>query len=88
MKSKGISKGQKLRPNRPGVEDSSDSDDEPARKPIQNDEESSDGDVALFKNPNKPAGVSVLHENPERPTYVREDKEDVDSEDSAHAALF
>ena len=91
IKSKGIQKNQninKSRLNRTGGEDSSDSDDEPAQKNLKNEAESSDDDVALFKNHNKPAGVSVLHENPERPSYVREDKEDVDSDDSAHAALF
>ena len=70
IKSKGIYKNQKSRLNRTGGEDSSESDDEPLKKDLKNDQESSDDDVALFKNHNKPAGVSVLHENPERPKYV------------------
>ena len=89
LKSKGIYKNQKTtRLNRTGGEDSSESDDEPVKKDLKKVEESSDDDVALFKNHNKPAGVSVLYENPERPKYVSQDKEDVDSDDSAHAALF
>ena len=88
MKSKGIFKNQKTRLNRTGGEDSSESDDEPVKKDLKKVEESSDDDVALFKNHNKPAGVSVLYENAERPKYVSQDKEDVDSDDSAHAALF
>ena len=93
IKSKGIYKNQKTRLNR-AAGDSSESDEAP-RRGIKLQRESddcgdddSDDDVALFKNNNKPAGVSVLHENPERPTYGNRDKEDYDSDDSAQAALF
>ena len=97
IKTKGIFKNQKSRLNRTGGEDSSES--EAPRKRInykrdsdQSDNEpadDSDDDVALFKTHNKPTGVSVLHVNPERPTYTRNvDKEGADSDDSAQAALF
>ena len=96
IKSKGIFKNQKSRLNRTGGEDSSDSE-APRKINYQRDSDQSDkdpvddsdNDVALFKTHNKPTGVSVLHVNPERPNYTRnDDKEGAESDDSAKAALF